>query len=63
MSLKNSITKKIVFKIIKERFINEVPFLQLLGVKVTKFDYPDVELELKWKKDLLGNVIQKSLHG
>lgn len=63
MSLKNSITKKIVFKIIKERFINEVPFLQLLGVKVAKFDYPDVELELKWKKDLLGNVVQKSLHG
>ena len=63
MSLKNSITKKIIFKIIKERFINEVPYLQLLGVRVVKFDYPDVELELQWKNDLVGNVIQKSLHG
>ena len=63
MTLKNSITKKIIFKIIKERFINEVPHLQLLGVKVSKFDYPDVELELKWKNELVGNVIQQSLHG
>ena len=63
MSLKKSITKKIIFKIIKERFINEVPFLQLMGVRVSKFDYPSVELELKWKNDLVGNVIQKSLHG
>ena len=63
MTLKNSITKKIIFKIIKERFINEVPHLQLLGVKVTKFDYPEVELELEWKNELVGNVIQQSLHG
>ena len=63
MSLKKSITKKIIFKIIKERFINEVPFLQLMGVRVSKFDYPDVALELKWKNDLVGNVIQQSLHG
>jgi len=34
MTLKETITKKIIFKIIKERFINEVPYLQLLGVKV-----------------------------
>ena len=33
------ITKIIVFKIIKERFVNEVPFLKLLGIKVSKFDY------------------------
>ena len=32
------ITKKIVFKIIKERFIKEVPFLKLLGIKVSKFN-------------------------
>ena len=63
MTVKNSITKKIIFKIIRERFINEVPYLQLLGVRVSKFDYPNVELELKWKNDLVGNVIQKSLHG
>ena len=63
MTLKKSITKKIIFKIIKERFVNEVPYLQSLGIKVAKFDYPDVVLELKWKNDLVGNVIQKSLHG
>ena len=32
------ITKKIVFKIIKERFVKEVPFLKLLSIKVSKFD-------------------------
>ena len=57
------ITKKIVFKIIKERFVNEVPFLRLLGIKVSKFDYPEVEMILDWNNELVGNVIQRSLHG
>ena len=57
------LTKKIVFKIIKERFVNEVPFLKLLGIKVSKFDYPEVEMILNWNNELVGNVVQKSLHG
>jgi len=57
------ITKKIVFKIIKERFVKEVPFLKLLGIKVSKFDYPDVEMVLDWNNELMGNVVQESLHG
>lgn len=63
MTFKQNITKKIIFKIIKEKFIHDVPFLQLLGAKVVTFDYPNVVLELKWKNDLVGNVIQQSLHG
>ena len=57
------ITQKIVFKIIKERFINEVPFLKLLGIKVSKFDYPEVEMVLDWNNELVGNIVQESLHG
>ena len=57
------ITKKIVFKIIKDRFVKEVPFLKLLGIKVSKFDYPEVEMVLEWNNELMGNVVQKSLHG
>ena len=57
------ITKKIVFKIIKDRFVNEVPFLKLLGIKVSKFDYPEVEMILNWNNELVGNIVQKSLHG
>ncbi len=57
------ITKIIVFKIIKERFVNEVPFLKLLGIKVSKFDYPEVEMVLNWNNELVGNIVQKSLHG
>jgi len=57
------ITKKIVFKIIKERFVKEVPFLKLLGIKVSKFDYPEVEMVLDWNNELMGNVVQESLHG
>jgi len=57
------ITKKIVFKIIKERFINEVPFLKLLGIKVSRFNYPEVEMVLNWNNQLVGNVVQESLHG
>ena len=57
------ITKKIVFKIIKERFVKEVPFLKLLNIKVSKFDYPEVEMVLNWNNLLMGNVAQESLHG
>jgi uncharacterized protein (TIGR00369 family) len=57
------ITKKIVFKIIKERFVKEVPFLKLLSIKVSKFDYPEVEMVLNWNNLLMGNVVQESLHG
>ena len=57
------ITKKIVFKIIKERFINEVPFLKLLGIKVSRYNYPEVEMVLDWNNQLVGNVVQESLHG
>ncbi len=57
------ITKKIVFKIIKERFVKEVPFLKLLGIRVSKFDYPEVEMVLDWNNELMGNVVQESLHG
>ena len=57
------ITKKIVFKIIKERFVKEVPFLKLLGIKVSKFNYPEVEMVLDWNNELMGNVVQESLHG
>ena len=57
------LTKKIVFKIIKERFVKEVPFLKLLSIKVSKFDYPEVEMVLNWNNLLMGNVVQESLHG
>ncbi len=57
------ITKKIVFKIIKERFINEVPFHKLLGIRVSRFSYPDVEMVFDWNNELMGNVVKESLHG
>jgi len=57
------ITKNIVFKIIKERFVKEVPFLKLLGIRVSKFDYPEVEMVLDWNNELMGHVVQESLHG
>ena len=57
------ITKKIVFKIIKERFVNEVPYLKSLGIRVSKFNYPEVEMVLEWNDELVGNIVQESLHG
>jgi len=57
------ITKKIVFKIIKERFVNEVPYLKSLGIRVSKFNYPEVEMVLEWNDELVGNIVQGSLHG
>ena len=57
------IKDKIIFDIIKDQYINKVPYHKLLGLKVSKFDFETAEMTLSWDDKLVGNVVQGSLHG
>lgn len=42
---------------------NDMPFNQLLGLKITKFSHQESELRFLWQEKLVGNPMQKILHG
>ena len=42
---------------------NNLPFNKLLGLTVTKFDCATSEVRFLWQEQLMGNPIQKILHG
>ena len=44
-------------------FRENMPFNQLLGMQVSQFDQSGVEIRLPWQDSLMGNPIQKILHG
>jgi len=42
---------------------NQVPFNNLLGIYITKFDHQEAEIRFKWQNKLVGNHVQNILHG
>lgn len=44
-------------------WINDMPFNQLLGLKITSFDSEQSEIRFIWQDKLIGNAMQKILHG
>lgn len=44
-------------------FREHMPFNQLLGLQISQFDGDGVEVRLPWHDGLMGNPIQKILHG
>lgn len=42
---------------------NNLPFNKLLGLTITKFDIHTSEIRFLWQEKLMGNPIQKILHG
>ncbi|GHE88639.1 thioesterase family protein [Thalassotalea profundi] len=42
---------------------NDMPFNQLLGLNITKFDHQESEVRFVWQDKLVGNPMQKILHG
>ncbi len=44
-------------------FNTKVPFHNLLGMDIKRYDLQGVEVEVKMKKDLIGNIHQQILHG
>lgn len=42
---------------------DQMPFNQLLGLKVTRFDLEQAEVRFDWSERLIGNPVQSILHG
>jgi len=55
--------QELVFEQICHFWNNEMPFNQLLGLTITKFTCEHSEVRLKWHDKLVGNPMQKILHG
>ena len=42
---------------------DQMPFNQLLGLRVTEFASERAEVRFQWKAELVGNPVQQILHG
>ncbi len=52
-----------IFQQIAEFWTTKMPFNQLLGLKITQFDCIQSEVRFVWQESLVGNPLQKILHG
>lgn len=57
------IKDKVIFETIKKKYTHSVPYHELLGLKVSKFNFEFAEITLSIKNELLGNVSRGFLHG
>ena len=52
-----------IFTQIANFWTNDMPFNQLLGLKIKQFDTQQSEVRFLWQDKLVGNPLQKILHG
>lgn len=52
-----------IFQQIAHFWNNEMPFNQLIGLHIVQFDTKQAEVKFAWQDKLVGNPIQKILHG
>ena len=55
--------KEAMFKQLTDYWNNNMPFNQLLGLKITKFNAQKSEVRFVWQDTLIGNPEKKILHG
>jgi uncharacterized protein (TIGR00369 family) len=55
--------KEAMFQQLSEYWNNNMPFNQLLGLKITKFNPQLSEVRFAWQDNLIGNPVKKILHG
>jgi uncharacterized protein (TIGR00369 family) len=55
--------KEAMFQQLCDYWNNNMPFNQLLGLKITKFDPTLSEVRFEWQDNLIGNPVKKILHG
>jgi len=53
----------LIYQQIAEYWNNKMPFNQLLGLKITHFNSEKSEVRFVWQDKLIGNPMQKILHG
>ncbi len=52
-----------MFQQLSDYWNNNMPFNQLLGLKITKFNPKLSEVRFSWQDNLIGNPVKKILHG
>jgi len=57
------ISKDQVREMIATLFQERVPFNQLIGLEVATYEKDNIELKIKMKPDLVGNILHGILHG
>lgn len=55
--------KEAMFQQLSDYWNNNMPFNQLLGLKITKFNPQLSEVRFAWQDNLIGNPVKKILHG
>jgi uncharacterized protein (TIGR00369 family) len=59
----NSLSEEKIIEKLADFWSNNLPFNKLLGLKVRKFDCNTSEVHFLWQDKLMGNPMQKILHG
>ena len=54
---------QLVYQQIASFWTSSMPFNQLLGLEITRFDDTESEIRFAWQDKLIGNPLQKILHG
>jgi len=44
-------------------FVDKIPFNKLLGMHVESLDFENAKIKIEMREELIGNFIQKTLHG
>lgn len=57
------LTRDEILAFVGDLFTAQMPFNKVLGLKVTRYEADAVEVRFAMKNDLLGNPVQKILHG
>ncbi|MBL4823445.1 MAG: thioesterase family protein [Colwellia sp.] len=55
--------KEVMCQQLSDYWNNNMPFNQLLGLKITEFNVNKSEVRFTWQDKLIGNPMQKILHG
>jgi|TARA_R110001583_G_scaffold59932_6_gene178432 uncharacterized protein (TIGR00369 family) len=57
------VNKEAMFQQLRDYWNNNMPFNQLLGLRITHFNAKKSEVRFVWQDTLIGNPKQKILHG
>jgi len=52
-----------MYQLLTDSWNNNMPFNQLLGLEITRFNAQSSEVRFMWHDKLIGNPMQKILHG
>jgi uncharacterized protein (TIGR00369 family) len=55
--------KSLVLAQVTQIWQDQIPFNQVLGIRITKFDHQLAEIRFAWQPQLVGNPLQQILHG